>query len=245
MIGMKKNIVIFCIFSFLGFCLAALAYPENTVSFLGFFWSYKFRFLIYIACASAFILLLVRLFTRRLFFQKALKFAYGIIFLPLLLLPIFRCYFKVPYIFCSICPAQCPWGISRPFVFNAAILFNLSGRFWCVNICPFGTFQECQTQISKLNFSLPSWLNFLSYLTLLLFIGMYFLALSGLGALAYFENERYMWVVTTASAALLILIAAFFIPRFFCRYVCPVGTIAKLTSSFLRLIQDKRKRIEL
>ena len=243
--GRKKTIVIFCIFSFLGFCLAAMAYPENTVSYLGFFWSYTFRFLIYIACVSALFLLLLRLFTRRLLFQKALKFVYGIIFLPLLLLPIFRCYFKVPYIFCSVCPAQCPWGISRLLVFNTAILFNLSGKFWCVNICPFGTFQECQTQISKRNLTLPFWANLSGYAILFLFIGMYYLALSGLHALVYFENERYTWMVTTASAALLILIAAFFIPRLFCRYVCPVGTIAKLSSSFLHFIQDKRKRIKI
>ena len=102
-------------------------------------------------------------FTRRLLFQTALKFVYGIIFLPLLLLPIFRCYFKVPYIFCSVCPAQCPWGISRLLVFNTAILFNLSGKFWCVNICPFGTFQECQAQISPKRFKLSPWIGFFAY----------------------------------------------------------------------------------
>jgi len=237
--GNRKTIFLFCIFSFLGFCLAVMAYLKNTVSYLGFLWSYPFRFLIYVACAAALFILLIRLFTRRTLFQKAMKLVYGIIFLPLVLLPVFMCYFKVPYVFCDVCPTQCPWGISRTFVFNTALLLNLSGRFWCVNLCPFGTFQECQTQISKRNFTLPSWVNLSGYAILFLFMGMYYLALLGSGALIYFEIGRYGWVVTTASVALLIIIAAFFIPRFWCRYACPVGTIAKLTSGFSRFIQDK------
>ncbi len=238
----KKSIIIFCILSFLGFCLALLAYLGNSIAYLDFLWSYQFRLLIYLACAVALFILVFQLFTRRLLLQKALKLVYGIIFLPLLLLPIFRCYFKVPYVFCDVCPGQCPWGISRTFIFNAALIFNLSGKFWCVNLCPFGTLQEGQTQISKRNFLLPSWVNLLSYLTLFLFIGMYCLAFIGSAALTSFEIGRYGWVAITASAALLIIIISFLISRFWCRFLCPVGTIAKMTSSFSRFIQKRWKR---
>lgn len=237
----KKAIVLFGVFLFLGVCLAAASYLEKAASYLDFFWSYRFRLLIYIACAAALFILLFRLFTRRLLFQKALKPIYGVIFLPLLLLPVFRCYFKIPCVFCDVCPGQCPWGISRAFVFNSALIFNLSGKFWCVNLCPFGTFQECQTQVSKRNFLLPSWVNLFSYFFLLLFIGLYCLSLIGPGARAAFEIGIYGWVAITASAALLIIITAFFISRFWCRFLCPVGTIAKITSGFLRFVQNKWK----
>lgn len=239
--GNKKAIVIFCVFLFLGLCLALTAYLQNNASYLDFLWSFQFKALIFIACGSALFILLFQLFTHRLLLKNALKPAYGIIFLPLLLMPAFRCYFKVPYVFCSVCPGQCPWGLLRTVVFNAALLFNLSGKFWCVNLCPFGTFQECQTQISKRNLSLPSWSNLLSYLTLFLFMGMFCSALIGSGSIAFFEIGRYGWVALTASVALLIILIGFFISRFWCRFLCPVGTIAKITSGIQRFIQKRRK----
>jgi len=171
----------------------------------------------------------------------ALKPVFGIILLPLVLLPVFRCWFKVPYIFCDACPAKCPWGISRIFLFNTAILLNLPGKFWCGNLCPLGTLQEYQAKISKQNFKLPYWTNVSAYAILLLFFVMYYLALSGSRALAFFEIGRYGWVTITAFAGSLILLAAFFIPRFWCRYACPVGTIAKLTSGLLRFIKGTGK----
>lgn len=237
----NRNITI-SIFSFLGLCLAAMAYSDHAMRYLGFLWGSSFGFLIKSACAIAFFILLLRLFTNRLLFRNALKLVFGIIFLPLVLLPVFRCWFKVPYIFCDSCPAQCPWGISRIILFNTAILLNLSDRFWCVNLCPLGTFQECQAGISKQNFKLPAWMNLSAYATLLLFFAMYYLALSGSHALVFFEIGRYGWVVMTVVIASLFLFVAFFIPRFWCRYACPVGTIANLTSSASRFIREKCRR---
>jgi polyferredoxin len=233
----KRIIFLFCIFLILGSCLAITAYSDHSILRLNFLWRDPFRLLIKISCAAAFFILFFRIFTSRLLFRKALKPVFGVIFLPLVLLPAFRCWFKVPYIFCGVCPAQCPWGISRTFVFNTAILLNLSGRFWCGNLCPLGTFQECQASISKQSVKLPSWTNLSAYAILFLFFTMYYLAFSGSRALAFFETGRYGWVVTTASIALLTLLAAFFIPRIWCRYACPVGTIAKITSGLLRFIK--------
>ena len=238
----RRVIFLFCIFLFLVSCLAIMAYSDHAITYLGFLWLDPFRFMIKAACVAAFFILLFRLFTERLLLRKALKPVFGIIFLPLIFLPVFRCWFKVPYIFCDACPAQCPWGISRILLFNTAIILNLSGKFWCGNLCPLGTFQECQANISKQNFKLPSWVNLTAYVILFLFIAMYYLALSGSHALAFFETGRYGWVAMTVSIALLILLAAFFIPRLWCRYACPVGTIAKLTSGLMRFIQDRWKR---
>ena len=42
--------------------------------------------------------------------ENLLKIIYGILFLPVAFFPMLRCYFKVPYIFCKVCPRKCPWG---------------------------------------------------------------------------------------------------------------------------------------
>jgi polyferredoxin len=47
--------------------------------------------------------------------------------------------------------------------------------------------------------------------------------------IAFFEAGSYDWMTTTVCIAALILIVAFFVPKFWCRYACPVGAIAKLT----------------
>lgn len=237
----KKSAILFCVFLFSGLCLAAAAYSDRFASYLGFLWREEFRYLTKTAFGAALLILLFRMFTGRTLFRNALKIASGIILLPLVLLPVFRCFFKVPYIFCGVCPTQCPWGISRTFIFNSAVLLNLSGKFFCGYLCPFGTFQECQVNISKQSFRMPSWVKLSAYAILLAFIAMYYIASSGSHALLFFETGGYGWVTVTVSIASVILIASFFIPRFWCRYACPVGAIAGVTLHLSRFIQKKLK----
>ena len=232
----KSAVIFLCIFSFLVICLAWVAQSANVTNYLNFFWSESFQVLIKVIIALAFLLILVRWLTKKTLPQKALKLVFGIILLPLLILPVFRCSFKVPYVFCRVCPTRCPWGISRTFLFSSFLSLNVFGNFWCTSCCPVGTFQECQTQVSKWHLKLPSWISLTSYLALLLTLGMYFLSLSG-RAQGYFQVGYYEWVGLTVSVAGLIMVAAFFIPKFWCRYFCPVGSIAGLTSSLRKRIK--------
>jgi polyferredoxin len=103
-----------------------------------------------------------------------------------------------------------------------------------MSLCPFGTFQECQAQISPKRFTLPSWTEFFAPIVLLAVTGLYFLTLFGSPWEEFFEMGRYAWVEVTVGVAALILLLAFFIPKFFCRYFCPVGTIDEMISSFRR-----------
>lgn len=230
----NKAIAFFLIFSFLTACLALAASTEKVTLYLGFLWSRNFQLIIKIVFASAFCLLIFRWLTHKALPKKAIKLVYGIIFLPLLILPIFRCCFKVPYVFCRVCPNKCPWGISRTFIFSAFLALNLSGRFWCFYLCPFGTFQECQVQISKQNIRSPFRTGFLSYPVMFITAWMYFLTLYGSQIVIYFAAGYYEWMTTTVFVALSILIAAFFIPKFWCRFFCPVGIIAELASGLRR-----------
>ena len=68
----------------------------------------------------------------------------------------------------------------------------------------------------------------LSYPVLTLTGWMYSLTLLGSSLVACFEIGYYAWIGTTVLAAALIFTAAFFVPKFWCRYLCPVGAVAEL-----------------
>jgi polyferredoxin len=230
---LKKNIwALFAIFASTALFVAGAAYFDRGRHFLRFLWSPPFLVFLKILLITAFGLRLLERITRKFPSQRWLKWVYGILFLPVLLLPIFRCYFKVPYVFCRACPHKCPWGILRSVAFPAFLLLNLSNKFWCTALCPFGTFQECQSQISPKRFKLPSWAGLSAYIVLFLVTGMYLLALFGSSWEEFFEMGRYAWVEVSIGVAGLILILAFIIPKFWCRYFCPVGTIDDMISSF-------------
>lgn len=230
----NKAVILFLIFLFLAAFLAFMASTSKVAYDLAFLWSRNFQLLIKVVFASALCLLIFRWITNKALPRNIIKLVYGAIFLPLIILPVFRCCFKVPYVFCRICPNKCPWGISRTFIFSAFLTLNLSGRFWCFYLCPFGTFQECQAQISKQNLKLPFQTGFVAYPALLLTAWMYSLTLLGSQMAVYFTAGYYEWMGTTVFVAAMILIAAFFIPRFWCRLFCPVGIIAELFSGLRR-----------
>lgn len=222
------------VFLLLGTGIAAAVFFEEGRVYLRFFWGRPFLRFLQGLLIAAFGLLVWKRFTRKPWPQRWLQWIYGIAFLPVVLLPVFRCYFKVPYVFCRACPHPCPWGILRVTGFPAFLLLNLSNRSWCTSLCPFGTFQECQTRICAKRFALPSWVECSAWILLLLTAGVYLLTLFGSPWTEFFEMKHYAWVETTLWAAAAILVLAFFIPKFWCRYFCPVGTIAEWTAGFRR-----------
>lgn len=227
-----KPLIYLGIFTAIAVLVAVAVYPPGSEWWMGFFKNRPFLTATKAAGVAAFVLLIFKLIIRLKLPHSVLKLAFGVLFLPVLLLPLFRCYFKVPYVFCRVCPSQCAWGFLRTFLFNSFILLNLpSGKFWCMSCCPFGTFQECQTRVSHKRLKVLGWLGASAYVALILTAGMYFLTLTGSKALGFFEFGRYEWAGMTILVAGMILVAAFFIPMFWCRYLCPVGTIEKLTAN--------------
>ena len=211
-------------------------YSEKSLSLLYFFWRHPFSVFIRIFCVILFGFLVLERLKKKFLPRYWLKLICGVIFLPVLLFPVFRCYFKVPYLFCRSCPNRCPWGISRTIFFSTFAGLNFSDRFWCTAFCPFGTFQECQTQISNKRFKPFSWLAASAYIILSLVAGMYFLTFFGLPWVGLFKVGEYAWAAMPVLAAILIITAAFFVPKLWCRYICPVGTIAELSSKLKHTI---------
>ena len=243
-LGNKKLLILFCIFSLAGLLIAIIAHSEKSLHIIYFLWKQPFLVSVRIFCLILFCFLFLKRFNQKFLSPYWLKLICGIIFLPVLLLPVLRCYFKIPYIFCRACPDKCPWGLSRSLFFTSFIALNLSGRFWCTACCPFGTFQECLAQTSKKRLRFFSWVSGSAYIVLFLAAGMYFLSFFGMSWQGVFENGEYAWGVVTVFVAVLLITAVFFIPKAFCRYICPVGTIAELNNrlrGFLR--PDKAKTI--
>ena len=68
-----------------------------------------------------------------------------------------------------------------------------------------------------------------AYVILFLVTGMYLLTLFGVSWMKFFENGHYAWVEVSVLVAGVVLGMAFFIPKFWCRYFCPVGAIAEMS----------------
>ncbi len=132
------------------------------------------------------------------------------------------------------------------------------GRFFCGWLCAFGTFNDFIYIISnklfkikfKVNEKLDSILKSLKYI-LLLFI-VYFIWTKGSTLFetsspwdAFAQIPNFSDAISQYTIGLIflvfILIGAMFIERFFCRYLCPLGTVFAVTSK-IRIFDILKKR---
>jgi spermidine synthase len=150
--------------------------------------------------------------------------------------PIFRCYFKVPYLFCHVCPRQCVFGYMRSYLVPAALIMNLDKRYWCFNCCPLGTLFDCQARVAGKPWHLPGWLKAVPILILVFTVFSYFKVSSDLARptetfvdwyTGLFKNS-YSPTILVVLIAILLLVLAFRIRRSFCEMLCPIGTLSNL-----------------
>ena len=222
----RNSLIILSLFGVAAIYLAITLYSDRSLPALYFFWKPAFLLFIKVSCVVLFVLLAFKLYSRNFFFLPWLKLIGGVIFLPVLLFPVFRCYFKVPYVFCRACYDKCPWGLSRTVLLSTFITLNLSGRFWCTAVCPFGSLQESLAQFSNARPRLGRALSVSAYIVLFIIAWLYIMTLRG-SSLNFFEAGLYAWSTVSAVTAGAIVITAGFIVRFWCRSFCPVGTLAQ------------------
>lgn len=183
---------------------------------------------IYISIIIAFVIVLSKPFRKTEIKEGLLKITYFIIFLPVATIPLIKCYFKVPYIFCKACPRKCVFGELRPIIIPAFLFLNLDKRAWCYKLCPCGTFQDYQTKLCKKRIKLPKWLFYFRYLILLFTIIIVLLIIFDENFKNPFFVGAYKVIITTLIAASVIFILCLFIPRFWCNYFCPIGSFGDL-----------------
>ncbi len=115
----------------------------------------------------------------------------------------------------------------------------LWGRIFCSSLCPFGALQDFITRIvpKKWQVKVPQWLHdkaiYLKY-GILAFLVIMAVAYADLSLFQYFEpfgtvfyisRSMLLWGIAGA-----LLFGALFIPRFYCRYACPLGAALGVTS---------------
>jgi len=224
----KSDIIAFLISLGLILLFSYFVLHQQVRRILSFFWNNTYYYPIYFSIVIAFIIVILKLFQKREIKNKRLNITYGLLFLPVAFFPIIRCYFKIPYIFCRACPRKCPWGELRSFIVPSFIVLNLDNRFWCYNLCPFGTLQDYQSRISKIRLKLPKWLCYIRYLILLFTVTVILLLVFNENFYLLFFKGNYNLVLGTFITAILIFILAFLIPRIWCNHFCPIGSFGDL-----------------
>lgn len=115
------------------------------------------------------------------------------------------------------------------------ILYPLSGRLghYCAWVCPFGSLQELASRTRKRHIILSRHtVHILERFRLILWVVLMILLYTGWGA-SWIDGEIFTaFVIQSASWIVIITGAIFvglsvFVPRAFCRFVCPTGTLLK------------------
>jgi hypothetical protein len=179
---------------------------------------------------------------------RVFRWAYFVAFSLTVFYPIFRCYFRVPYLFCHVCPRKCVFGFLRPYLVPAALIANLEKRWWCYHACPIGTLFDCQARVCTESSRVPTrWravaLAVLAFTALAYFKIMWDLdhqPAAQFDWYTFFYNNTFgvSMAVITAAAALIIL--AYRRRRTFCETLCPVGTFSDLVLKLERSTSRKR-----
>ena len=116
-----------------------------------------------------------------------------------------------------------------------ALIYPLTGRsgHYCANICPFGSAQELAGKLSRRKLRItPRVLKLLSVLRNLLWGVLMALLLTGTCTAwidyelftAFLYSSASVWVIVLAA---LFLVLSVWVPRPYCRFVCPTGALIK------------------
>lgn len=116
-----------------------------------------------------------------------------------------------------------------------ALIYPLAGRsgHYCANICPFGSAQELAGKLSRRKLRItPCVLKLLSVLRNLLWGVLMALLLTGTCTAwidyelftAFLYSSASVWVIVLAA---LFLVLSVWVPRPYCRFVCPTGALIK------------------
>lgn len=151
--------------------------------------------------------------------------------------PVFRCFFKIPYLFCHVCPRQCVFGMYRKYIILASTITNAGNWPFCHMTCPIGIMYDSQPLSERrISYSVIKKFHLIRYVILILVPFVYLKAKFDEASLTpplldiytfMFKNEFSVSIPIISISAFFIL-GGFVIPRFFCNLLCPVGAIKKL-----------------
>ena len=149
---------------------------------------------------------------------------YPLFFMPVWIMPLIRCWFPIPYVFCHGCHNKCAWGIYRAAFVPGFIGINLDSRLWCWSMCPLGHIQA--SMIKHPARRIPKALTYLRIPIML--------AILAAVAFGFSPNTDPVFSPTVIGAAIIfvLILPSRRYNRPFCSILCPIGLIGDMTSYF-------------
>ena len=158
--------------------------------------------------------------------------------------PVFRCYFRIPYLFCHVCPRQCIFGYLRTYLVGGALLINLGQAPFCARVCPVGTLFDTIAPPTPPSRRLARTLWTVRLGVLVCVVLLYFLVEhsahtrpSGAGPLyIYLFRNDYAVGIWSLITGVALICLGWRIKRAFCSTLCPIGATSDLVARLLRTI---------
>lgn len=147
--------------------------------------------------------------------------------------PILFCPFGLPYIYCSICYRRCLQGSVRWILLGCILALNLWKRYYCSTLCPCGTLQDIASKVKVRRFTLPPLANKIRFFGLGILVSLIIMTEMGYLPIIIEQWTLIGFVVATG-------IISFFIHRFWCRILCPIGAVLEMilrTKGFIHLLR--------
>ncbi|MFH1402662.1 MAG: 4Fe-4S binding protein [Candidatus Altiarchaeota archaeon] len=146
---------------------------------------------------------------------------YYLLFLPMWLMPLLRCRFRIPYLFCHLCPGRCAWGMYRNTLIPLYLLMNVENRFWCWNLCPLGQLQDEAPR--KKTVRIPRALTYVRF-------GILAFALYAIyNIISYTYQVAYTYSIISIIVVAIMLFSSRYAHRPFCNTICPIGAAGDIT----------------
>ena len=155
------------------------------------------------------------------------------------------CPFRLPYLYCFICPLRYLWSGIRGFVLLVALGLNIRKDLFCAHLCPFGTVQVFLSKISPKKISLPKFFYNFKYVSVILIV-----LVIAITKVAQLPNHRFTALSLSQvfiakgkgvlfGAFVLSMAASIFNYRCFFNILCPITAsnriLQKVISSFKAL----------
>lgn len=144
------------------------------------------------------------------------------------------CPFRLPYLYCFICPVRCVWYRIRGLVLLIALGLNMRKSLFCTHLCPFGTVQDFLFKVSSKKVSLPSFFLGFKYISAILIVLIIIIT-----KLPQALNYRFMTLTLNQAfitegknilfgVFILSMLVGIFSYRCFCNTLCPIRALSKI-----------------
>lgn len=149
---------------------------------------------------------------------------------PFFFYPFSFCSFRMPYLYCFICPIRCLWYRLRWPILLIAVGLNIKKDSFCNYICPFGTTQALLFKIKCRKAHTPNFLRNFKY------IGIFLIAF--VVSITIWKGKFLMPVIKLRELIfaifLLSMAMSVFVYRAFCENLCPVRALNKISHFLLK-----------